>query len=110
MAKIEDIESTTLKPIVISGNNLDIVLWEFKNDGANMDYWATELESNAKVYIVAHGNDYERPEDIRKDICRLRNKSAYLNYIINKIEEAVEKDGSSEIKITYKNQGDSNEE
>ncbi len=113
--KIERVEEGTLKPIIVSGNALDIYLLELEEKADLIDYRGAQLESVANECIgtlVEYGSgalgilydadDFESPEGVDKEINHLYGESKTICEYIRKIKAIMGEYGTSELKITYK--------
>ena len=104
IVEIEELEEGTLEPIIISGNHLDILLYKLEQKAELLDYQSVELERYADSNDDSgqKGSLYESPEIIEDLRIGLVNESRALYKLINQIKEAVERDGTSKLKITTK--------
>ncbi|NMO09503.1 hypothetical protein [Methanobacterium subterraneum] len=115
MPEIETLEEGTLKPIIISGNALDIYLYELEEKAGLLDFQGVQLEQEANICIdtlVEHGtgvigihydsDDFKSPEDVDKEINRLYTESGVIYEYVKKIKNIMKEYGTSELKIRYK--------
>lgn len=93
---------------VITGNHLDILIIKMEQEVEYLDYQHVELESKALANIdaIVEGGglykEFNSPEDVEKELEWLSTEGERLNKFIKRVREAIEKDGTSELKITHK--------
>jgi len=88
------------RSLIATGNNLDMFILKLEIKTTNMYLRKEELTLNARELI---STGQERREDVKKDICRLSTQYDIYKNIIIGIKLAMERDGSSELKIISKN-------
>ncbi len=92
------------REVLVEGNNLDILLWEYKLRAAQKAFEAKELKSKAINNLddlVYPGSIYNSPAHVRQNICKISTESKILGKVVKEIEAAIEKDFTSELRITY---------
>lgn len=106
MPQIEAEEEDTLRPIIISGNHLDLLLYKMHQEDEAFDYYLVELENRASDDIDSliddPSNDWDNAKDVY-DYIKSGQRDLSVRYsTIQRIEDAIEKDWSSELRIIYK--------
>lgn len=106
MPKIDAEEEGTLRPIIISGNHLDLLLYKMHQEDEAFDYYLVELENRASDDIDSLIDDPSNDWDNVKDVYdHIKSGQRYLSIrysMRQQIEDAIEKDRSSELRIIYK--------
>lgn len=102
MPRLERKEEGTLKPYTVTGNNLDILLWEIKEEAEQFDLRSVELESRSIANIdslLYPSSEFESSEELERAVLVMKFRSKITYDLLGRIKSAVEQDGTSELKI-----------